>query len=121
MNKTVVDFSAKSKAADITLSLTKLKKLLWENDRKTHNKMKQHWNDIKTYRERTRYWVMMDPEVYPERLENMLTEILEIINDSLSKVETTYTKEYLNSVKNEAEALKVLIAIDEHKPSFFNQ
>lgn len=119
--KKVVAFEIKSKMSDIAGKVGKLKKRMWENDRKSHNKLTKIFKEFhQEIREKTRYFIMMDPEVSPERADGICKEILNYIdrmNDALGE-DHSY-KEELKNLKIETDALIVLIALDEHETSFF--
>lgn len=120
MNNEVIDHVTKGKIVDITIKLIKLKNRLWVNDRTTYNQMKAQWNYFTQCRETTRYWIMFDQEVLTVRANGLLDDIKEITRQSLQLINSESVKEYLNSVREEAESLKTLIVIDKHELSIFN-
>lgn len=121
----VLDYMFVSQLSSFSSKLFKMKKLLWKDNRKCYNKIKNQAKEIDSIKEKTTYYVMSSSELQVTRGLSILKDLKDITEvyitalTSFSNEKTVHFLDELNTLMDELEAARVMMQLSEHEDSFF--
>lgn len=120
-----VSYEIKSKMHELSGKFMALNKDMWNNNRKAHRLCSSYFKKFKDQiSDITRYYVMQDPEVRPFRAMDFCKQMITFHDAVLENLKNSAEDfsdyiERVEKIKEETQALMVLISIDDHEKSFW--
>lgn len=122
----VLDYTIISKIAELSSKLSRIKKDLWKVNRKSYNLLKSEIKQVDDVRETTKYYAMQATEMAVEKGLKVIEELKELMSKFSQVLQKFHNEksfhyiEELNGLYDEADALRVMIRLLDHKDSVFS-